>query len=43
MKNRIVGIDFGKARIGLALSDPSQTIASPLHVVPFGKNIQDAV
>lgn len=30
---RIVGIDYGKVRIGLALSDPSQIIASPLKAV----------
>ncbi len=28
--NRILGIDFGPARTGLALSDESQTLASPL-------------
>jgi len=27
---RILGIDFGEARIGLAVSDPTGTIASPL-------------
>jgi len=27
---RVLGIDFGEARIGLALSDPTGTIASPL-------------
>ncbi len=27
---RILGIDFGERRIGLALSDPSATIAQPL-------------
>ncbi|NGX59781.1 MAG: putative pre-16S rRNA nuclease [Chlamydiae bacterium] len=30
---RIVGIDYGKVRIGLAVSDPSQIIASPLKAV----------
>jgi putative holliday junction resolvase len=28
--SRILGIDFGERRIGLALSDPTRTIASPL-------------
>jgi putative holliday junction resolvase len=28
--SRILGIDFGQRRIGLALSDPTGTIASPL-------------
>jgi len=30
---RILGIDFGEKRIGLALSDPTGTIASPLQTV----------
>lgn len=28
--NRILGIDYGSVRIGLALSDPTGTLASPL-------------
>jgi putative Holliday junction resolvase len=28
---RVVGIDFGAVRIGIALSDPSRSIASPLE------------
>ncbi|CAN5729413.1 Holliday junction resolvase RuvX [soil metagenome] len=28
--NRILSIDYGKRRIGLAVSDPTRTIASPL-------------
>lgn len=30
---RILGIDYGDARIGLALSDESETLASPLGTV----------
>jgi putative Holliday junction resolvase len=30
---RILGVDLGSARIGLALSDPSGTLASPLAVL----------
>lgn len=30
---RCMGIDFGLARVGLAISDPSRTIASPSKVV----------
>jgi putative Holliday junction resolvase len=30
---RILGIDWGEVRIGLALSDPSQTLASPLETL----------
>lgn len=31
---RIAAVDFGDVRIGLALSDPSQFLASPLKVIP---------
>lgn len=30
---RVLGIDFGDRRIGLALSDPTRTIATPLETV----------
>jgi putative holliday junction resolvase len=30
MNGRILAVDFGKRRIGIALSDPTRTIASPL-------------
>ncbi len=30
---RILGIDFGLKRIGLSLSDPTQTLASPLPTI----------
>jgi putative Holliday junction resolvase len=30
---RVVGLDLGTRRIGVAVSDPSGTIASPLHVL----------
>jgi putative Holliday junction resolvase len=33
MKGRILGIDYGKARIGLALSDPLGVTAQPLEVI----------
>lgn len=32
---RILGIDYGDARIGLALSDESETLASPLGTYQF--------
>ncbi len=35
---RILGIDFGSARIGLAISDPLHVIASPLCTVKGSKN-----
>jgi len=35
---RAVGIDYGKARIGLALSDPSRIVATPLSVLSVDKS-----
>lgn len=32
---RIMGIDYGSRRIGISLSDPTQTIASPLTTLVF--------
>lgn len=36
--SRIVGIDFGKARIGLAISDENQRIAFPLTTIRTAKD-----
>ena len=38
--NRIVGIDYGSARVGVALSDPLGIFASPLETVPSAKIIE---
>ncbi len=38
---RIAGIDYGRARVGLALSDERAIIATPLPFVPAGKNLQE--
>lgn len=35
---RAVGIDYGKVRIGLALSDPSRIVATPLSVLTVDKS-----
>ena len=32
---RVLGIDYGERRIGLALSDPTGTIASPLETLTY--------
>lgn len=32
--SRLLGIDYGLSRVGLAVTDPSQYIASPLVTVP---------
>jgi len=33
---RVLGIDFGRRRIGLALSDPSAVLARPWKAIPAG-------
>jgi putative Holliday junction resolvase len=38
---RVLGVDLGSRRIGLALSDPTRTVASPLEVVTRGKRHAD--
>lgn len=40
---RIVGIDFGTARIGLAISDERRIIATPLETVKAGKSDVETV
>jgi putative Holliday junction resolvase len=40
---RILAIDPGEKSIGLAISDPTGTIASPLRVLKHRSRIQDAV
>jgi putative Holliday junction resolvase len=39
---RVLGVDPGEKRIGLALSDPSRTIASPLTVIEHQSRAKDA-
>ena len=39
---RIVAVDHGEKHIGLALSDPSATIASPLRVIKHTSRLMDA-
>ncbi len=36
---RYLGIDFGSKRVGLALSDESNSFALPLSVIPNDKNL----
>lgn len=38
--DRIIGIDYGSARVGLAISDPLRIFASPLETVPSAKIIE---
>ncbi len=35
---RVLAVDLGSKRIGLALSDPSRTIASPLGMIERGRS-----
>ncbi|MBR1576062.1 MAG: Holliday junction resolvase RuvX [Bacteroidales bacterium] len=37
---RIIGIDFGRKRIGVAVSDPLRIFASPVETVPSAKIIE---
>lgn len=38
--NRLVGIDYGRARVGVAVSDPLGIFASPVETVPGAKIIE---
>jgi len=40
MLGRVLGIDFGAKRIGLARSDPSKIIASPIKTVLAAKSLE---
>jgi putative holliday junction resolvase len=40
---RVVGIDLGERRIGVAVSDPSGTLARPLRTIERGPSDTDAV
>ena len=38
---RIAGIDYGEARIGLAISDPSRILASPLKAIATKPSLKE--
>jgi putative Holliday junction resolvase len=40
---RVLGIDLGERRIGLAVSDPSGTLARPLKTIERGRADRDAI
>ncbi len=42
MSGRILGVDYGKRRIGVAVSDPMATIASGLPTIVY-QNLPDAL
>ena len=44
MSSKLIGIDFGLAKIGLSISDPSKIISIPLKVVRYEtKNQADKI
>jgi putative Holliday junction resolvase len=43
MKKRVASIDFGLKRLGVAISDESQTIATSLGVVLAGKTSSETI
>ncbi len=43
LKGRILGVDFGLKRIGLAISDPLMCIASPLENLEAGRTQKASV
>ena len=42
MTGRVLGLDVGSRRLGVAVSDPTGTVASPLATVPRRKAADDA-
>lgn len=40
---RIIGIDFGDVRVGLALSDPLQIISQPYKVIPNDESLFEKI
>ena len=40
--NRIIGIDFGLSKVGIAISDPSRIISMPLETIRY-KNQKDLI
>ena len=39
----VLGIDFGRARIGLAISDELRLLAHPLETIPANKNSMEKI
>jgi putative holliday junction resolvase len=38
---RLAGVDYGTVRIGIAITDPAQSLASPLEILTRRDNAQD--
>lgn len=43
MDKRLLGVDWGTRRIGLAISVPGSDLASPLRVLASTKNVDEAI
>lgn len=41
--NAVLGIDFGKSRIGVAISDELRLLAHPLETIPAGKKATERI
>lgn len=39
--SRVLAVDLGSRRIGVALSDPTGTVAAPLHTIPHRERRKD--
>jgi len=39
---RVVCLDYGRAKIGLAITDPMKIIASPIGIIKAGKNVEES-
>lgn len=42
-KGRVLGVDYGTRRVGLALSDSARTVALPYRTLPAGPQLLDAI
>jgi len=42
-KQKILGVDFGSKRVGLAISDENQSVAFPLAVIPNTADLADII
>lgn len=42
-RGRLLGVDVGKVRVGVAVSDPDGILASPVETVPRDRSTTDAV
>lgn len=41
--SRVLGVDTGAARVGLAISDPDRRVATPLQTIPAGEGLAERI